>query len=109
LCNLGRRLAYATRASSGAVEEQFALAGVARERCRALELCSRFLEAAELGEKVGREASNEARRLDPLGCVNRAMGIGSRHTYLSHHLRSLRAGSRHATTGASRPAWPPVR
>src|SRR5258708_7315845 len=36
----------------GAVEEELALARVARERGRALELSARLVEAAELGEEV---------------------------------------------------------
>jgi CubicO group peptidase (beta-lactamase class C family) len=40
----------AVRARGGAREEQLALAGVAGERCRALELRPGLLEAAQLGE-----------------------------------------------------------
>ena len=33
-----------------------------------------------------RQPGDEPRRLDPPDCVNRAMCIGSRHCYRSHHL-----------------------
>ncbi len=45
-----RRRAVGTR--SGALEEQLALAGVARKRCRALKLRAGPVEASELGEVV---------------------------------------------------------
>ena len=52
-----------------------------------------------LGEVLGkadiahdpRETGDEPRRLDPPDRVDRAMGIGSRHGYRSHHLQSVSA------------------
>jgi hypothetical protein len=48
------RLAAFTRSST--TKQQFALAGVARERCRALELAAGFVEAAEFFQEVAAHA-----------------------------------------------------
>jgi hypothetical protein len=48
-----------------------------------------------LGELLGeadvahdaRESGDEPRRLDPPDCFDRAMCVGSRHGYRSHHLQ----------------------
>src|SRR4051794_19493085 len=40
-----------------------------------------------------RQTGDEPGRLDPPDRVDRAMGIGSRHDYRSHHLRSPAASS----------------
>src|SRR5919198_4123544 len=47
-----------------AVEEQSALAGVAGERCRALELHTRLVEAAELRKEVATHGRQEVVRLE---------------------------------------------
>ena len=49
-----------------------------------------------------RETGDEPGRLDPPDCVDRAMCIGSRHGYRSHHLRSAGASRGNETT-SSRP------
>src|SRR3989442_11528802 len=54
-----RRWRGAACARSGAIQQQLALAGVARERCRALELCAGFVEAAELFQEVAAHARQE--------------------------------------------------
>ena len=46
-------------AVGGTLEEQFAFARVSRERCRALELRARLVEAAELGEEVAAHARQQ--------------------------------------------------
>ena len=51
-----------------------------------------------------REAGDEPGRLDPPDRVDRAMGVGSRHGYRSHHLRSAGASQARRVDGsASRP------
>jgi hypothetical protein len=54
-------------AGSSAVEQEVAFAGVAREGCGALELCSGFGEAAEFEKKVtpdtGQKVIDPERRL----------------------------------------------
>src|SRR4029453_15216580 len=46
-------------ARGGALEEQLALASVSRERCSALELRPRFVDAPELCEEVGAHGGQE--------------------------------------------------
>src|SRR5713226_5590471 len=38
-----------------------------------------------------RETGDEPRRLDPPDCLDRTMGVGSRHGYRSHHLHAAGA------------------
>src|SRR6266849_437650 len=55
-----RRSAWrSARARGGTLEQQLALACVARERCRALELRTGLVEAAELSEEVAAHARQE--------------------------------------------------
>src|SRR5262249_510158 len=53
------RRCQTTRASGRAIEQQIALAGVARESGRALELGTCLIEAAELEKKVAANAGQE--------------------------------------------------
>ena len=53
------RWRLAACAPSGAIKQQLALAGVARERCRALELCAGFVEATKLFQEVAAHARQE--------------------------------------------------
>src|SRR5438067_12034541 len=71
------------RAAGGrAIEEQLAFAGVARERCRALELDTRLVETAELGQEIAAHARQEVvgleqrlggQRVDEIETGRRAM------------------------------------
>src|SRR5204862_547668 len=52
------------RARGGALEQQLALPSVSGERCRALELVTRLVEAAELREQVAAHARQEVVALE---------------------------------------------
>src|SRR2546426_1351455 len=93
---VGRRSA---RARGGTLEEQGALAGVARERGRALELRPRFVEAAKLEEEVAPHARQEmvarerglgGQRSDDLETGGRTQGHGVCHRAIELHDGGLR-------------------
>src|SRR3989442_13398317 len=88
---VGRRSAPA---GGGALEQQRALWGVARERGRALELRPGLAEAAELGEEVAPHARQEViaregglgrERIDDLETSRRTEGHGVRHGAIQLH------------------------
>src|SRR2546428_11366930 len=88
---VGRRSAPA---GGGALEQQRALGGVARERGRALELRPGLAEAAELGEEVAPHARQEViaregglgrERIDDLETSRRTEGHGVRHGAIQLH------------------------
>src|SRR5689334_23083719 len=59
----GLKLGYSGSAAGGAFEEQLALAGVAGQRGRPLELGSSLIEPPEFGEQVAAHARQEMVRL----------------------------------------------